>query len=337
MDNEQAIAAFDRIPSSTSSERLRAARFLAQNATSANRNDLSKIRGAERNSWVLGALDQALKRSEVGRSVASTDASEEMPRTAFPDARLHEELRAQAIEEASALFLHELRPLVGFLDVDASREIDRYASSRTKDSVNRIRSFLDAIDRLRQASAAPAMQEFDITDLVIRVSEIEARRGRAILENPKQRFDEVAGLDHDIEQAPQQPMIRLSPARRDPVVTTGDPTLVEMAVANALRNAIEAVLQLGEPNPNDIVLNWGVTDTDSWIVVLDEGCGLPAGWDRLTEPGTSTKSKNEGHLGMGLPIATRAIESMRGTFQLTPRSGGGVSCEMRWPREGYAE
>jgi signal transduction histidine kinase len=169
---------------------------------------------------------------------------------------------------------------------------------------------------------------------VLRVAENEAQQGRAILENPKQRFDGAAGAEVDIEHEKQQPVIKLSPARRDPVVTTGDPALVELAVANALRNAIEAVMGLQEPNPSDVVLNWGITNTDSWIVVLDEGCGLPEGWDRLTEPGTTTKPKNEGHLGMGVPIAKRAIESMRGTFQLTPRSGVGVSCEIRWPYEG---
>ena len=72
-------------------------------------------------------------------------------------------------------------------------------------------------------------------------------------------------------------------------------------------------------------------------MVLDEGCGLPTGLDRLTAPGTSTKSKDQGHLGMGLPIAQRAIESMQGSFRLTPRSGAGASCEIRWPRDGYSE
>ena len=336
MDSERALAAFDRTPSPTSSERLRAARFLAQNATGAHRNQLSKIRQAERNSWVQRALDQALKRSELGVSVAPTVAEEEVLRADFSDQRLYEELRARVIEETTALFLHELRPLVGFIEANAAREIDDYASSRTKNSVDRIRSFLLAIERLRQASAAPAMQEFDITDLVLRVAENEAKRGRADLETPKQGFEDVAGLSVDIEQKPHEPVIKLSPARRDPVVTTGDPVLVELAVANALRNAIEAVLELEDPNPSDIVLNWGITDTDSWIVVLDEGCGLPDGLDRLTEPGTTTKHRNEGHLGMGLPIAIRAIESMHGTFQLTPRSGGGVSCEIRWTDEGSA-
>ena len=333
MNNERALAVFDRIASSTSSERLQAARFLAQNATRAHRNQLSKIRQAERNSWVQRALDQALRRSEPGESNIPIVA-EEAFQADHSDHRIYEEIRAQVTEETTALFLHELRPLVGFIDAHAALEIEGYEASRTKVSVDRVRSFLLAIERLRQASAAPAMQEFDLTDLVLRVAENEAQRGRAILDSPEQRSDIDAAAEFDTELEPQQPAIKLSPARRDPVVTAGDPALVELALANALRNAIEAVLELQETYPNDIVINWGTTDTDSWIVVLDQGCGLPDGWDRLFEPGTTTKPTNEGHLGMGVPIAKRAVESMRGTFQLTPRSGMGVSCEIRWPHEG---
>ena len=333
MDNQRAFAAFEPTPVLASSERLRAARFLAKHATKAHRHRLSKIREAERNSWVRQALDQALKRSENGSAVSEIAAIKELQETPL-DARLHEELRAQAIEETTALFLHELRPLVGLLDDAADGEVHCYARSRTKASVGRVRSFLDAIERLRMASAAPAIQEFDLTDLVVRVAADEARPGRATLDDVKEGAREDTSLDDDDEQAPQ-PVAKLSLARQDPVVTTGDPALVEMAVANALRNAIDAVLEVREGDREDIILNWGVTDTDSWIVVLDEGCGLPQGWERLAEPGTSTKSKTQGHLGMGLPIAQRAIESMRGSFQLTPRSGAGVSCEIRWPRGRY--
>ena len=261
VDNEQALAAFERAPTATSSERLRAARFLAQNATGGDRNRLSKIRGVERNSWVRRALDQALKRSEMGRSDDSTEPVEEIRETPFPDARLYDELRAQAIAETSAMFLHELRPLVGFLDADAATEIDRYECSRTKVSVNRVRSLLNAIARLRMASVAPDLQEFDLTDLVVRVAVDEVMRGRATLDNFNEQVDEATDLDDEAEQAPQQPVVKLSLGRRSPVATTGDAALVEMVAANALRNAVEAVLAVWEPHRNGVTLNWGVTAT----------------------------------------------------------------------------
>ena len=88
----------------------------------------------------------------------------------------------------------------------------------------------------------------------------------------------------------------------------------------------------------DLVELFGAIGYDFVMIDCEHGpmdleCGLPTGADRITEPGTSTKSKNQGHLGMGLPIAQRAIESTRGSFWITPRSGPGVSCEIRWPRE----
>ena len=337
MDNEQALADLERWPAATSSERLLAARFLARNETNQHRNRLSKIREAERNSWVRRALDQALKRSEIGDSVASTVVVGEIEGTPFPDVHQNEELRAQAIEETSALFLHELRPLVGLLERAAASEIGRYDCSRTKVSVDRVRSFLGAIEKLGKASAPPAIQEFDLTDLVIRAAADESMQGRATLYNFEQVTNEDVGLDDEFEHSSQQPVVKLSFARQDPVVTTGDPTLVGMALANALRNAIEAVLEVTEADRNEVVLNWGITDVDSWIAVLDEGCGLPMGWDHLADPGTSTKPKSQGHLGMGLPIAQKAMESARGSLRLTPRPSVGVSCEIRWPREGIVE
>ena len=330
MDNDQALFAFQRIPASTSSERLRAARFLVQNATNAHRIQLSKIREAEPNSWVRRALEQALQRLDKSSASPRASAVEEV-REAPLDARLHEELHAQAIEETSALFLHELRPLVGLLDEAADGEIDRYACSRTKALVGRVKSFLNAIETLRKASAAPVAQEFDLTDLVARIAADEVSQGRATLESLAGELDGDADGDDDAEGSPQFTLIKLSLARQDPIITTGDPTLVEMSVANALRNAIEAVMNSYEDDQSDVILNWGATDTDNWIVVLDKGCGLPSGWDRLKEPGTSTK-KSQGHLGMGLPIAQRAIESMQGSIRLTPRDGGGVQCEIRWPK-----
>ena len=171
---------------------------------------------------------------------------------------------------------------------------------------------------------------------MVRIAEEEVTPGRATLDDLVEAVANNADLD-GAEQAHQRSAIKLVLARRDPVVTTGDPTLVELALTNALRNAVEAALAVPEDNQGDVILNWGVTDTDNWIVVLDEGCGLPMGWDRLTKPGVTTKSKIQGHLGMGLPIAERAIESMQGSFRLTPRSGSGVSCEIRWPRGGFEE
>ena len=176
-----------------------------------------------------------MKRPGSRISDAFTVTDKDTPETFFSDARLNEDLRAQAIEETSAFFLHELRPLIGLLEVAAADEIDRYRCSKTKTSVDRVRSSLDAIERLRKASAAPNIKEFDLTDLVIRVAADEIAKGRATLDNWEDQKDEDAELDYQRNDTMRLSAVKLSLARRDPVLTTGDPTLVELAVTNALR------------------------------------------------------------------------------------------------------
>ena len=337
MNNDQALAVLEQASTSIASERLRAARFLARNATPAQRSRISRIRKTERNSWVRKALDHALKRTETNGLATVSVRVEATKDTPVLDMPLQEELRAQATEETSGVFLHELRPLVGFVEITAAAEIEDYANSNTSASVGRVRSFLDAIERLQRASAAPAIEDFDLTDLVVRAAADEVRQGRAIFDDIRVDINQSPGAGDNAQRTFLQPLTKLSLAREDPVMTTGDPALVEIALANALRNAIEAVLAQSENKGGSVILNWGVTDTDSWIVVLDDGCGLPSGWNRLTKPGTSTKSKGQGHLGMGLAIARRAIESTWGSMKHTPRSSGGVSCEIRWARGGIAE
>ena len=323
VNNDQALAVLERALAAPPSERLRAARFLARNAAGAQRDRLSRVREVERNSWVRKALDHAVTRCEAGMSSMSFAKADDISET-FLDRHLQEEIHAQAIEETSALFLHELRPLIGLLEAAASDELIHYESSRTRSSLERIRSLLEAIGKLGKASAPVAIQEFDLTDLVVRIAADETKQGRATLkENSEDDIDLVDG-------------VRLLLAREDPVMTTGDPTLVAVALDNALKNAIEAVLEVSDSKRADVTLNWGVTDSDSWVVVLDDGCGLPPGWERLAKVGISTK-KSEGHFGMGLPIAQRAIESTRGSLVLMPRLNGGVACELRWPNGGTAE
>ena len=331
LNDEQAFAAFETRAGYTTSERLRAARFLAENAKIEHQGQLSAIMANEGNPWVRQALNQALIRSKMERSAIPVSAEQDTQETHIPDQRLNEELRALAIEHNSAVFLHQLSPLVGLLELAATREIDCYASSDTKKSVGKIRSSLDAIARLRKASEAPVTIEFDLTDLVVKVAEDEATIWSAVLDGRGELSDEPSGVEEGADQIPKRKIIKFLLPRREPVVTTGDRALIELVVKNVITNAVEANMAVQDPQRNEVILNWGVTDKDSWIMVLDEGCGLPEGKDRLAQPGTSTK-KGQDNLGMGLPIALQAIKNMEGSFTLAPRPVAGVSCIIRWPR-----
>ena len=78
MDNELALTILERNPALTTSERLQAARFLAQNADKAHHNRLSGIRESESNPWVHQALDQALQRSGEPSLISSVTTIEEI-------------------------------------------------------------------------------------------------------------------------------------------------------------------------------------------------------------------------------------------------------------------
>jgi signal transduction histidine kinase len=106
---------------------------------------------------------------------------------------------------------------------------------------------------------------------------------------------------------------------------------VKLVVANGLRNAIEATESLSEiiDASNRVVVSWGETDRDYWIAIVDWGPGLPLGFDRIFDIGSTTKKD---HLGMGLAIAERAALSLSGNVSVTPREDKGTRYEFRWPR-----
>jgi C4-dicarboxylate-specific signal transduction histidine kinase len=113
--------------------------------------------------------------------------------------------------------------------------------------------------------------------------------------------------------------------RDEPAIVRGDPELLALALRNLIANAVEASVE----TKKRVVVNYGVTESDVWIVVLDEGIGLPANFDKVWEPGKTLKSKKE-HFGWGLSIAQRAVHSFNGSIRVTPREHGGTAGEIRW-------
>jgi len=113
------------------------------------------------------------------------------------------------------------------------------------------------------------------------------------------------------------------------LLINSDSTLIELALRNGLRNAIEAIEQIASPEHNlGVIVTWGTSDKHHWIAVLDNGPGLPPGSRHIFDIGTTTKV---GHLGMGLALALRAVRSLKGEIELNPRGDGGTRYEFRWP------
>jgi signal transduction histidine kinase len=300
---EEALKA---LKSSSSVQRLKAARSLLTVAEQADNEPIRQAMIAESDAWVRAALASAVKGLQGPETAKPT--LDVPPGHGEPDQVQSQEFQAQATKEVTAMLLHELNPMVGRLRLSARSEVPEFATSKTNTAIERIRLFIGAVQTLNESSSPPQWQELDLTDLAVTTC--------------------------DAERAEPSNDIRLEATRDDPLIVLGDPALLRLALSNAIRNAIESVAEFrrggGQSDGGvDIVVTWGVTDQDAWIAVLDRGVGLPSGFDRAIEPWTTTKSK-ETHLGIGLTLANRALESLNGTVGLRPQGDHGAICELRW-------
>lgn len=284
--------ALQLLSSPASSERLRGARIAEKYGTSGVVGRLRQLRGAEDDSWVRAALDQAISRLQ------STGTPNYQPDILWPDSLQHDEITAIAIENVTELIIHEISPQIRRILLRAQVELGAsFDQSKTKIEITWVSDFLKVLRRLHEAAGSPDISEFDLTALL---NEIVAHHG------------------YSSEQV-------LVP-RADPVTVRGDSDLISLAISNGLSNAVEASTK----SKNQVVVTFGRTDIDAWVAILDEGEGLPGGESQVWKPGRTTKGKDN-HFGWGLTIARRSMTSMQGTITLSPREPRGVSCEIRWP------
>jgi signal transduction histidine kinase len=274
-------------------DRLRAARALVREGTNEDYEVVTTAYDLEGDALVKDVLGRVL------RGLGNREIPEP---NRVPIVSMDEELSdvyAQAVDDVTVTFLHELRPLWGTLDSRAHREVPGYEETRTYRAASRIKSFLDAMQKLRDASQVPVIVDFDLSDFV-----------------------------RDAVEGEEFTDCRVFFAREDPVPVWGDPDLLRLAFLNAVRNACESAEQAARPDGR-VVINWGATDSDAWIAVLDDGLGLPEASHRVWEAGLTLKSKDQ-HDGFGLTIAQRAMTSLDGLITLLPRDEGGAACEIRW-------
>lgn len=284
------------VQSGTPSERLQMARDVGLSGDASLLGRIQQWRATEKDSWVRRALDSStdqLRRSGVP-ALAPTIWSAGASQLEVDD------IRATATQNISRTLIHEARPLVTDIILAARQEITTdYKASSTARAVNRLNEFLDTILLLNDASKSPEFIEVDLAELVA---------------------EHIRSKKYDLRL--------VQATRQDPVVVLGDAGLIRLLLDNAIRNALEA----SEDDPLPVVVNCGGTGNEAWIVVLDEGRGLPKDFPNAFEPGTTTKSKDH-HFGMGLAIADQAARSLGGTIRLLPRELRGTSCEIRWRQE----
>lgn len=278
---------------------------LARNAVVGERRTAARLLEADAEPGDARPLRLALAveadeyvRASLSRAVARLEELDELP----PEDLVADDEFALAIDRSAGTLVHELRPAVGAI-VDALMvEVDNYEETATYRAVEALRRKLAAIGSLRTAARAPRLSEFDLTDLVVDIAAVD-------------------GGD----------VVSFGSPRDVPIVVTGDKDLVNLAVSNGIRNAREALVDLPE-EVAEIVVTWGANPDTAWVVVLDNGPGLPLGADRLWDVGASSKSKATND-GLGLPICRRAARSMGGDATLQPRRPRGAAFEVTWPQE----
>jgi signal transduction histidine kinase len=296
--------ALELLHSPDSHLRLKAARYFSRFAAHGDRQEIQAALATEDVVWIRAALTRAL---ETSSSRAVDPPRMEARYEVAEESDVVDDVYAQAIEETTRKLVHEIEPILGIARLCAQKEIKDYQGSKTKQQLDRLATVLRAIDTLSRAASAPIIEEFDLSDLVRSIAESEY---------PVQEI----GVDL---------------AGPKPMVVVADKALIEIALVNGLRNALEAtraflkISSLETARTPKVTVSWGETDRDYWLTVLDRGIGLPHGLDRVWDMGLTTK---EDHLGMGLAIAQRAVLSLRGKILLNPRADGGAAYEFRWPK-----
>jgi signal transduction histidine kinase len=300
-DEQPSIAAITReealrlLKSGSPHDRLRGARFFARNARTRDASVLNRFRSQETDTYVLRTLALAITRSDPQPllNVGEADSAELI-------VEQNRRARIEAVEWIAGLLLHEIASPIGLIEEAASREVPNYRTSALRTRIEHLQKVFEGIEHLKNASSSPNIKSFDISSW-------------------------LEGLVSEEQLAARLP-IAYQGAK--PCLVDADPRLLRFAVCNGVKNAVEAMEGYVGDEVHPLIITWGVSDSDSWIVIRDRGPGIAGPPQLAFEIGKSTKN---GHSGFGLAIARQAMESMEGTVTLQPGRDTGAVYELRWP------
>jgi signal transduction histidine kinase len=111
----------------------------------------------------------------------------------------------------------------------------------------------------------------------------------------------------------------------DPVVVPGDARLLARAVANLVRNARQAA------PPESVQVAWRLERSEAVLDVDDAGPGIPP--ERRGDVFLPFRSGRAGGTGLGLTLASDAVERHGGRIEVLDAPGGGARLRVRLPAE----
>ena len=288
------IDVFNLICSSHPHDRLKGARNLVKYARAKDVPRIQKAIKEETIPWVRNALQDAL--FQLIPMPTSLDEkgleTEKISEVAKRDISLRNG------DEIISTVLHEILPKLGFIRNAAAKEITNFDTSETKIKIDFLEKLLDLLAEFRKISKTPKIVEFDLAELI----------------------DEI------IAEHADQLIHKVGPK---PMLVSGEPTRIYLAISNGLRNAIDATRPLSLEGARPIAISWGKTDCEYWIFIVDNGIGLVGNIAGMFAIGRTSKSS---HYGMGLPLAKQALFSLGGNVQLSPAANGGARFEVKWER-----
>jgi signal transduction histidine kinase len=282
----------------TASERLEAARFLALHAKPSDLKRLQSASQREADYYVGVALNEAIK--VISNTLVESPLPDEEE---LDEALVRVDEYARGYREATLMVVHELSTTVGRIRSAARGEIADFETSVTQTRLDRLEGLIAAVEKIGVASNTPEYEEFDLAGLVMDIA--------ATVSEATEVPIEVAGADV--------------------LLLVSDSGLIHVAVTNGIKNACESTLATNPETRMPVIVSWGGGDRDTWVSIADRGLGLP---DDLQDPFAFAESRKANHLGVGLALARRAIDTLGGTVNLRGREGGGAYYEVRWPRTG---
>lgn len=279
-------------------DRLRGARFFARQGRAKDAGLLKKSKAQESDSYVARTLEIAIKRispvanAETKHPIAVADDDDERNTRA----------RLDAVNWIAGLLLHEIASPIGLVEEAATREVPNYERSQVHARINHLQRVFAGIEQLKSASSTPQSTDFDVSAwLKSVVEEEQLARGTSVA---------YQGAT--------------------PFMISADPKLLRFAFCNGFKNAVEAVETTAHTEAYPLIVTWGESDSDFWIVVRDHGPGIVGSPQLAFDIGQTTKAN---HSGFGLAIARLSMESMDGTVTLQPGRLAGAVYELRWPRK----
>ncbi|MCL4186747.1 MAG: hypothetical protein KJZ85_04010 [Rhodobacteraceae bacterium] len=286
-----------KLSSADPRDRLEAARFLAENAKNSHIGQIEAALGVETVAWIRSALRRALQKVHPDAPRVIATVATELPTVHTA------QIYSDALETTAAQIIHEIEPILGSLRLSAEAEMLAFEGSETQRGLDRLDALIAGLSRLRRAASAPKLEELALDRCIYSWIAEEAIAGQSI---------------------------RILRAGPQDCIVEGDKSLICLSFVNGLRNAIDATKALDIENDKypDVIVNWGVTDVDTWVAIVDSGVGFRGNVARAFDIGSTNKA---GHLGMGLATAQQAMTSMDGSVRLIPLERG-VRFEMRWPK-----